>query len=67
MYAIRNLIHKDNDSCHSCQLRLAIADKRNSLKQKFKIKEFAKLPWNQYGKLSFGMGEGRFLIEYMCL
>ena len=32
-----------------------------------KTNEAAKLPWNQYGKLSFGAGEGRFLREGMCL
>ena len=43
------------------------AIQRNSLKQKLKTNEAAKLSRNQYGKLSFGAGEGRFLREGMCL
>ena len=52
---------------HLNSKRLANADKRNSLDQYFKTNEAAKLPWNQYSKLSFGAGEGRFLREGMCL
>ena len=52
---------------HLNSKRLANADKRNSLKQKLKTNETAKLPWNQYGKLSFGAGDGRFSREGMCL
>ena len=52
---------------HLNSKRLANADKRSSLKQKFKTNEAAKLPWNQYGKLSSGAGEGKFLREDMCL
>ena len=51
---------------HLNSKRLADTDKRNSLKQKLKTNEAAKLPWNQYGELSFGAGEGRFLRDVMC-
>ena len=47
-------------------MRLAKADKRNSLKQKSKTNEAGKLPRNKYGKLSPGAGERWFLREGMC-
>ena len=47
--------------------KLTKFNKRNALKLKFKTNENAKLPWNQYGELSFGAGEGRFPREDMRL
>ena len=40
---------------------------RKSLNQKFKTNVAAKLPWNQYGKLSLDAGKGRLLREVICL
>ena len=52
---------------HTSIQAISVCRQKNSLKQNFKTNEAAKLPWNQYGKLSFGAGEGRFLREGMYL
>ena len=52
---------------HLSSKRLANADERNSLKQKFKTNEATKLPRNRYCEVSFGAGKGKLLSEGMCL